>query len=278
MKITLFLLLGVLGMLNLIWADLFKLRKSMAIKILFGITTVSAVIMVVMAYSISQGKINASMTGIGFMFCDMSMISILGAVIAGVFISGDFDNKTIHDAIANGSSRGAVIVSKAIVFCCAIAFILLPYAIITGIALGTGSTFSMGNLASGFIHILTSEAGKTFSAAAIFKLLFAMLILMIVYMAQLSVCVPLAFLLKKPVLVVAFYYGFSFFCGQLAGLKGKSLLFDRIFACTPYGGNYIFVTLGTGMGDIVKAIFVSLIFMIVMLAVTYCAFRKSEIK
>jgi len=43
-------------MYNLIRADLFKLRKSMTIKILFGITTVSAVVMAVMAYLIPQGK------------------------------------------------------------------------------------------------------------------------------------------------------------------------------------------------------------------------------
>jgi ABC-2 type transport system permease protein len=38
------------------------------------------------------------------------------------------------------------------------------------------------------------------------------------------------------------------------------------------------VTLSTGTGDIVKAIFVSLIFIIVILAITYRGFRKSEIK
>ncbi|NLH45608.1 MAG: ABC transporter permease [Acholeplasmataceae bacterium] len=265
-------------MYNLILADLFKLRKSMAIKILFGITTVSAVIMSVMAYMIPQGKIDASTTGIGFMFSDVNMMSILGAVMAGVFICGDFDNRTIHDAVANGSSRGEIIVSKAVVFFCAIAFILLPYAVITGIALGTGDQFSMGSAAVGLLHLLTSESGKAFSASEIWKLLTVMLTLIIVYMAQLSVCVPLALALKKPVLVIAINYGFAILCAQLMGLRNSSKVFDHIFAITPYGGNYIFVTLDTGTGDIFKAITVSLIFIIVMIAVTYCAFRKSEIK
>jgi len=55
-------------------------------------------------------------------------------------------------------------------------------------------------------------------------------------------------------------------------------VFSRIFACTPYGGNYTFVTSNTGTGDIFKAISVSIIFIIVIIAVTYCAFRRSEIK
>jgi ABC-2 type transport system permease protein len=64
-----------------------------------------------------------------------------------VKLSGDFDNKIIHDAIVSGCSRGTVIVSKAMVLCCGIAFILLTYAIIVGIALSTGHKFSMGPVA-----------------------------------------------------------------------------------------------------------------------------------
>jgi ABC-2 type transport system permease protein len=278
LKITLFLLLEVERMYNLIRADLFKLRKSMAIKILFGITTVSAVAMAMMAYLIPQGKLDASMTGMGFLLSDVSMMGILGAVMAGIFICGDFDNKTIHDAIASGCSRGTVIVSKAMVLCCSIALILLPYAIIVGIALSTGYKFNMGPVALGFLNLLTSEAGKVFSASEILKLIVVMLTLMIVYMAQLSICVPLAFVIKKPVFVVAINYGISILSGQLYRLTESSTVFNGIFACTPYGGKYAFVTLNTATGDIFKAITVSLIFMSVMLAITYSVFRKSEIK
>ncbi|MNO52051.1 ABC-2 family transporter protein [compost metagenome] len=263
---------------NLIRADLFKLRKSTSFKILFGITTVSAVLMTMMAYWIPQGKIKASMTGIGFMFSDVNMISILGAVIAGIFICGDFDTKTIHDAITTGHSRGTVIVSKAIVFGYAVAFILLPYAIITGIAIGTGSEFNMGSVAVGYLHLLSSEAGTVLSVSEIWKLLAIMLTLIIVYVAQLSLCVPLAFILKKPVLVVPVYYGFSILTAQLMGIAHSSPVFDRIFSCTPYGGNYTFLTLDSVAGDILKGIVVSLAFIILIVAVTLLFFRKSEIK
>lgn len=265
-------------MINLIRADLFKMRKSKAIKILFGITTVSAVIMAVMAYLIPQGKIDPNMSGMAFMFSDISMMNILGAVIAGVLICSDFNNKTIHDAIATGSSRSTVIVSKAIAFFCAIAVLLLPYAIITGIALGTGYEFSIGKGVLGFMNLMTTDGGTGFSASEIGKLLAVMITLIIVYMSQLSVCVLLAFVLKKPVFVVAINYGFSILWGQLTILRDSSQVFKSIFDCTPFGGNYAFITLDTGIGDIFKAITVSLIFIIVMLAITYSAFRKSEIK
>ncbi|WP_019910216.1 ABC transporter permease [Paenibacillus sp. HW567] len=265
-------------MYNLIWADLYKLRKAMAIKILFGITTLSAAAMAIMAYLIPQHKIDESLTDLGFLFSDVNVISILGAVIAGVFICGDFDNKTIHNAIAAGSGRGAVIVSKTIVFCCALAFILLPYVIITGIALGTNSDYSMGSVALGFLHLMTSGAGSGLSASGGLKLLGISLTLMIVYMAQLSITVPLAFVLKKPVLVVAIFYGLSILSGQLGRLADSSPRFDRIFAATPFSGNYALMTINSGAAVIFKAIAVSLIFLLVMLAITYSVFRRTEIK
>ncbi|NMC59963.1 MAG: ABC transporter permease, partial [Candidatus Methanofastidiosa archaeon] len=73
-------------MYNLIKADLFKLRKSMAIKILLGITTVSSIAMIMMAYLLQQGKLSASASGLGFMFSDANMISILGAGVASIII------------------------------------------------------------------------------------------------------------------------------------------------------------------------------------------------
>lgn len=265
-------------MYNLILADLFKIRKSMAIKVLFAITTVCAVVMAVMAYLIPQGKIDASMTGLGFLFSDMDVMNILGGVIAGVFICGDFDNKTIHDAVASGCSRVSIIASKAVAFFCTLIFILLPYAIVTGAALSTGSKFNMGSIALGFLHLITTEAGKALSSAEILKLLAVMLTLIILYCAQLSICLPLAIMLKKPVLVVAINYGLSILCGQLMSLRGTSALFDNIFAYTPFGGSYPFITLNTGTGDMFKAIIVSIIFIVVMIAITYFGFRKSEIK
>ncbi|MGG4396942.1 ABC transporter permease [Paenibacillus thiaminolyticus] len=259
-------------------ADVYKLTKSTAIKCILAITTVSAVIMTIIAYLVPQGKVEANLTGLGFMFSDVNLVSILGAVIAGLLICSDFDNKIIHDAIATGNGRGAIITSKAIVYGCALVIILLPYAIVTGIALSTGSTFNMGSIAVGYLNLLTSNGSTPYAASDIWRLASVLFTLMIVYVEQLSICVPLALLLKKPVLVVAVYYGFSILITQLARLSASYEVFDRIFSLTPYGGNYTMVTLNTGTDDMVKAIIVSFIFIIGMVAVAYGTFRKAEIK
>lgn len=265
-------------MLNLIRADLFKLMNSQAVKVLIGLTAASAIISAVMAYLIPLGKIDTRMTGIEFMFSDMNMICILGAVVAGMIVCGDFDNKTIHNAIAGGSRRSAVIVSKAAALAVALVLLLLPYAIVTAVGLGTGYTFDVGSVGIGFLHLLTAESGTIVGMAETGKLSAIMLTLIIVYIAQLSLCVPLAFFLKKPVFVVAIYYGFSVLCAQLAGVSESSPMFNRIFSATPYGNQHTFMTLETTAGDMARTIGIGAIFIVIMLTVTYMAFRKSEIK
>ncbi len=265
-------------MLNVFAAEMYKMFKSSAIKIVFGITALCAVIMTVMAYMIPRGKIDPGSTGIGFLFSDINVISILGAVLAGVFICSDFDNKTIHEAITCGTKRITIVISKAIAFFCAVAFILVPYAVAAVVAVSTGADFNMGNMSIGFLYLLTKNAGMALSFSKIVKLLIVMFTIVIVYSAQLSLCVPLAITLKRPVLVVAIYYGVTLLNAQLLGLKNSSEVFDTIYSATPYGGDYSFLTVDTAAGDIVKALIVSLICIIVMLAAAHSIFRKSEIK
>jgi len=263
-------------MYNLVRADLYKLFKSKVIKVLIMITTLCAVTMSVMAYLIAQGKLDTGTTGIGFMFSDANVISILGVVAAGVCICGDFENKAIHDAIAAGCSRGTVIISKAITSFCAIAVVLLPYVVAAGIALSMDLRFDMGAVAVGFLHLMVEETG-ILSASMLLKLLAMMLILVIVYTAQLSICVPLAFIIKRPVFIIALYYGFTIMNVQLMGLRDKSAIFDAIYGYTPYSVDHSLLTLSSGIDDIIKAITVSVVFIALMLAITYSVFRKSEI-
>lgn len=265
-------------MYNLIKADLFKLRKSMAIKIIFAIAAIGALTMVIMAYLIQKGKLNTGTTGIGFMFSDANMVAILGAVLAGIFICGDFDNRTIHEAIVNGNSRCKVVISKSIVFFISCLVILFPYFIVTGIAIKTGYKFNMGGISVGFLNLITTEGGKAISSSQGLKILSIMFGMIFIYIAQLSVCIPFAIGLKKPVIVVAIFYGITILSPQLAKLEASYKAFKNIIECTPYGNKYFFMTLNTGAGDIVKAFIVSLICIIIMLAITCFAFKRAEIK
>lgn len=262
----------------MILADLYKIRKSMWIKILLIITILCAVSMTIIAGEIEKGNLDINMAGIGFLLSDANMISLLGAVIAGIFICGDFDNKTIHDAISGGNSRVSIIVSKTIVFIGAIACILLPYAILTGIALNTGNKYNMGNNSIGFLHLITSEGGKDFDASAVLGLLTSMATLVIVHAAQQSISILFAFLIKKPVIVIAVSYAISVINPRLTVLRANSEVFDKICSFTPFGGDYTFITSGTEADYVIKALAVSLIFIVLIIGITYATFRKKEVK
>ncbi|WDV46392.1 ABC transporter permease [Clostridiaceae bacterium M8S5] len=261
-------------MYNLIKADLYKLRKTKAMKIMFGITTLSAVLMAWCAYLMPQGKIDQSLSGVVFMFSDINIMSIIGGIIASIIICSDFDNKTIHSAIASGSSRVYIIISKALVFCIAIIIMLMPYMITTGIALSTGAEFSVGPVAVGFLYNLVSEA----IGADMFKWLMVSFTLIIVYIAQLSICIPLAFTVKKPVLVIGIYYGLSIFCGQLGKLGENNAIVYRILSFTPFGGGYTFLTTNVESIKLIKALSASVLFVTIMSVIAINIFKKSEIK
>ncbi|GIO36486.1 hypothetical protein J41TS12_13470 [Paenibacillus antibioticophila] len=263
-------------MINLLLADAYKLWKSTAIRVLIVITAVSAGLVTWFAYQIPGGNLDAGLSGIAFMFSDMNVISILGAVLATIMICGDFDNKMIQHAISGGTGRGAIITGKAAILAIAVIVLLLPYGLIIGTAIGSGIDFSLGTASIGFVNLLTS--GAELSMAGIWKLTAVMLIMMLVYAAQISLCLPLALLLRKPVLVIAIYYGFSILTGQLLSISKQYAWLDRLLGLTPYGGTHIFLSLDSGAGDMIKAVVVSLAFFAAMMALTYVMFRKAEIK
>lgn len=264
-------------MFNLISADLFKIRKSISIKVLVAITALCAVAMTVMARLIPQGALDKSVSSLVFLFSDINVAGILVGVIAGIFICGDFENQTIHDAIAGGHGRGSVLISRTVTFYCSVLAILLPYAIVTSIALGTGAKFGPVSPSGTFLHLLTAP-GAPVSGAQAGKLIAVIITLIVLYAGQMSICIPLAIVLKKPVLVIAINYGVQILCGQLAQIAHTSSSFNTVYSLTPYGTSYMQAALNTPAGDLVKSLAVSAGFMLIMVLLAYTAFRKAEIK
>lgn len=264
-------------MYNLVRADLYKVSRSTYIKALFLISTICATIMILMAYLIPQGRMNPNFADLGLMFSDAHIMSVIGAVTAGILICGDMNNKVIHDLIASGHSRGKVIISKTLVLCLVIGFILLPYAIVVGIGFTTGNVFSMGDISVGFLGLL-ADSGKTLTASNVLKLVIVMITLMGVYISQLSITILLGFKLKKPLYIVGLYYGFGGICAQLLLLEGKFPQFDRLFALTPYGGRHILLTLDTPWTSIIRTILIIVLYIVVIVSLTNRLFKKAEIK
>ncbi|MFA9465277.1 MAG: hypothetical protein ACERKN_13415 [Velocimicrobium sp.] len=265
-------------MFNLIRADLFKMRKAVSTKILLCVTTVSAVTMTIMAYLITQGKINESMKGFNFLFSDANVMGILSAVIASIFICGDFENKTIQASISSGINRIKLIFSKAIVVFCGIGLLLVPYIIVTIVAIVSGASFHMGSIGVCYFNMILTDSAKILQSADIVRILIATITLLVVYVSQASICIPIALAVKKPIIVVVLFYVINISVGQLAPFAEKSDVFSTILSATPIDSKYLFISMDSSTGDIMKALAGSVIFIILMLLISYLIFRKAEIK
>lgn len=262
-------------MFNLIRADLYGIRKSKAIKILFCIICVCSIAMVVVSHLMAVGKVSLESAGNASALGEPMMMSLIGAILAGVFICGDFENKTIHDAISCGSGRGAVIISKAISYFIVIAFMMVPYFIVTVIGVCTDFEYTL-YMSSSFLSILSNVSSIDVTPQIIFKIIAITLTIMLVYASQMSICVALSFLIRKPVFVIGIGFGLISLITFIIGLGNDVQILGDIFSYMPFTRGYI--TLDASASEFIKPIAVSIGFIIVLLAITYSGFRKSEVK
>lgn len=266
-------------MINLIRSDLYKLQKSKPIKILFLMMWIAAGVVAVVSYLMAQGKVGFELSGPISGLTDIMMVAIVGPFLAGVYICGDFDNKTINDAISScGRSRGAVVLAKSVVYYLLVMLMLVPYAVVTVIAFATGAEFSQPFANSVFLSILANSSSLDFSAVVFGKMLVIMLVMMIAYAAEMSVCVLLAFLLRRSSLVIFIGFGAILVLQILGGIGTKFEIVENILSYTPFSVGSASLTMDAETNVILKALGVSLLFVSWLMSITNATFRKSEIK
>lgn len=253
-------------MYNLLKCELFKLRKSRSFLLILGLVTIYSVVMSILTYSsVQYGNGSEVVQGIDMYFEQLSnylLIAVAGSLIATTYVCRDFDNKTIQDSIACGCSRYAVILSKSLVYFLTIFIITLIIPIISSAVISTAYGF-----------------GIQFSITSVLKLAAITLTTSFVYSACLSPCILLSFLSRKPVVVLAggifiLFLGISF----LKDAAQMEPAISSVLSFTPYGVSDALFTLDAVTGDFLKAIIVSIAFMILILAVTCMSFKKSEVK
>jgi ABC-2 type transport system permease protein len=263
-------------MINLIRADLFKLWRGKAVKISFLLICVSATAFTIISRLMAQGKFDTTLSNQVAGLSDIVMLSIICPFLAGAFICGDFENKTVHDAISFGSGRGKLIVSKAIVYFLVSGLMMLPYAVATLIGYGTGKEFKAFT-ASTYLDILARES-KDMTGSMIMKIVAVILCVMIVYIAKLSICVLVAFILQRSALVVCIGFAALLLSDLLIVVGEKIKPLGDLLSFTPLAMGYRVISMDVGAGVLVKSVIVSVIYIVIMLAITIRIFKRKEIK
>lgn len=265
-------------MINIIKADLYKMFKMSSLYISFIICCCSAVGIAYVLYGIPKGDFDIEMSTNVSLLVDIMLVSLFGGVLAGGIISSDFESKNIHSEIACGKGRFSIVISKLVTFGIGMLIIALPYAITAVIGFVMDIEFShLIGIPSQFFDVMTNVCGIEKNGAGIGKVIFICILIMFMYIARLSICIPVAFKFRKniPVIIVGFISAFVFDIITPA-VKDIPVVSD-FFECLPYS-MITKCTLDAEAGDIIKILISGVVFIAVMVAITYALFRKDEIK
>lgn len=265
-------------MINLVKADLYKMSKMSSIYISFLICLCSALGIAYVLYGIPKGDFDIEMSTNVSLLVDIMLVSLFGGILAGGIISSDFESKNIHSEIACGKGRFSIVLSKLISFAIGMFFITLPYAIVAIVGFAMDIEFSnLIGIPSQFFDVMTNVCGIEKNGAGIGKAVFICILIIYMYIARLSICIPIAFKMRKniPVIIVGFISAFIFdiISSLVTDIPGIS----DFFAALPYS-MITKCTLDAEMGEIIKILLSGTIFIAVMVAITYIFFKKDEIK
>ncbi|MFF5995128.1 hypothetical protein AAGS61_10265 [Lysinibacillus sp. KU-BSD001] len=260
-------------MFNLLNANLYKARKMKTIWMLLALSIFCATMLLIIAYGVGNGKMDTSVSSIGFLFSDMNMLTIIGAILATSLIGTEFETKNIHHPIISGYSRFQIVMAKAFTYWMLLIILITPFLIASMIALLSGETFSLGPNLAGFLSIVTSDID-----AATPKVISVLIVMTVVYLAQLSFAIFLAFWLKKAIFVITLYYMFSALTGQIAMYPDTFTILNKLISLTPFNGEFIVMNPSLTSGELTTALIISIIFMGIMTALSWIYFRKAEVK
>lgn len=258
---------------QLLKATMYRMVKSTGMRVAAGLTLVAAALYYVLSFMVAEGKLPAeqagSVTGLG----DAMILWLFGALAVSLLIGGDFEHKTIHGAIRFG--RGKMVVNYMVVYMVMVTVLVLPYTIGSLVCVLSGADFSG---AEGTIISLYMGNVFAYEKGMAGKLVLSYLAGFCVYIGQLSICVPVAMKVKKPVVVTAFGFFFGMITALISTLASEVDLLDNIYQLTPYRYGIAQTGVAAETGDMWMAVLVSLVFTALMGGVSYLVFRKADIK
>jgi ABC-2 type transport system permease protein len=265
-------------MFNLIKAELYKMSKMASVYISFLICCVSAVVITYVLYGINQETYDLEMSTNVSLLGDSMIVSLLGGVLSGLLIAGDFDNKNIHSQVVCGKGRFAIIMSKFLAFAIGMLFITLPYAIIAVIGFATKlDCHDLVGVPSQFIDVLTNLDGVDVNGGNIAKAILIVFLIIFLYIERLSICINVAFKKKKTIHVIIKGFVSEFLFDIIASAVSDINGVSDFFSALPYS-MMTNCTLSADAGDIVKILISGIVYTAVMIGITFAMFRKDEIK
>ena len=259
-------------MYNYVKSDFYKIKRTKSIYIIFLLIAVVASITLIIMNQIATGGMTADMGVNISLISDTMLTGIFGGIILGDLVVDDFSTKFIHNKIVSGKGRASIVFSKLISFALSFSIVLLAYVIVAIVAVISGEKFaSLAGIPSSFFDLI---AGFSIQAnPQIAKCIFLCIVIVLCYIARLSICLPVAFKTKKkiPVLVTGFVTSFVFDI-VFSLIKDVAIISD-IMKSLPYY-RITQLTINASSGDVLVAVISSVVFIAGMAGITYLLFRR----
>ncbi len=263
---------------NMLKADLYKISKLNVLKICFLICTVSILAIAYVQHGVYTKALDSSLSNNFSLLADCMLVSLLGSVLTANLISNDFESKNIHSEITGGYGRFSIVMEKTVAYAILILIITFPYAFVSVLCFSSGAHFAPFNgIPSSFIAMMCNNAGVEISGQYIAKSIIIAILVMLTYVGRLSICLPFAFKTKRtiPVIIIGFVSAFIFDI-LYAAVKNIDIL-GRFVNILPYRSASQ-LTLDASSCTIIKVFISTIVFIALMVAITYSLFRKDEIK
>jgi ABC-2 type transport system permease protein len=265
-------------MFNLIKADIYKLSKMNVVRISILASTVCALVVAFMLHGVYQGTYSLEASSAFALVSDTMIITILGSILIGTLICGSFESKNIHDEIACGYGRIAIVITKAISITLLVILLSLPYVLISVIGFASQVGFGVYvGIPSAFFNILSNVSGVEITGANIFKSIILGILITLSYIAKLSICIPVAFKSTKSIVVILTGFVTTFVFDIISALTKDIDGISSFIKYLPYSMTYN-LTLDCSTKVMVQSMFSSILFTLFMLWITYKIFKKAEIK
>lgn len=260
-------------MINLIQADVYRMMHSKTVKLMLLLTCTLAIVLMLCTYFMANGTLGEAFFGVMFVTSDMTIMSLVGTLLAAHLIGGEFESRNIQHVVTSGVSRLAIVVTKMITYCTVCALIISPYFIASVIALYSDASFQAGVELAGIMTLVQNKELLTLSKGVLLLAVVALL-----YVAQLSTAVLLSFMFKKAALVMPIYYFISVSTGQISIYKEQIGEIVNVLKVTPFAPDYLMITAATSKATLVAASVTSVLYIVAITAITWLYFKKREIK
>lgn len=260
-------------MINQLRAQLYMVRHGLTVPLCLLACAVAAAFYMVLQHQLATGSLGpAEANGVAGL-SDVMFVSLLGSLIYGAVVSLPFETRSVHNALL-AADRATVVTATTVIAALAVTALSLPYGLAALLARATGEDFTpavptpFSALAAQTGELTGSEVGAIITVTLTSAVLTA---------AKLSVCLPLAFWLKRPLVVMAAGFAWGFVADLLGGAAADVAGLDVLVRLTPFSSEHTPAPGSTG-GEMLAAVAVSLVFLALMGLASWLVLRRADIK